>query len=103
MSQLTRSYNFQEGQRIQSAQVDEELDQLVAGHNEHDTRIDTVETSVEVMQGALQAAVDGIVPPSTITAAMIQDGAIAHNELSASEQTASVGGMLNAYYNQGGW
>jgi hypothetical protein len=96
-------YDFQPGQRIQSAQIDDEFNQLVTSNNDVDNRLTGAEDDITTMQGALQAAVSGIVPPSTITSAMIQDGAIAHNELSASEQTASVGGTINAYYNFGGW
>lgn len=44
MSTLSRKYDFVAGQRARSAQVDEELNQLVTGHNDHDGRIVTIET-----------------------------------------------------------
>lgn len=55
------------------------------------------------IEAQVQAAVGGIVPPGTITTAMLQDGAVTHVKLSPSEQTASVGGTLYAYSNLGGW
>lgn len=55
------------------------------------------------IEGQILAAVGGIVPPGTITSAMIQNGAVSHLKLSASEQTASVGGTIYAFQTQGGF
>lgn len=59
----------------------------------------TVYEQLVDIEAQVLAAVGGIVPPGTITTAMIQNGAVTHVKLEASEQTASVGGMLYAYRN----
>ncbi len=63
----------------------------------------TVFDQIAEIEAQVQAAVGGIVPPGTITTAMIQDGAVTHVKLSSSEQTASVGGLLYANSTLGGW
>lgn len=63
----------------------------------------TVYDQLVEIEAQVLAAVGGIVPPGTITTAMLQDGAVTHVKLEASEQTASVGGTLYAFYNLGGW
>jgi hypothetical protein len=45
VSTINRLYNFQAGQKIFSQQVDDELNQQVEAHNEHDGRIVTLETT----------------------------------------------------------
>lgn len=57
----------------------------------------TVYDQMVEMEQQIQSAVGGIVPPGTITTAMIQDGAVTHIKLSIGERTASVGGVLYAY------
>lgn len=57
----------------------------------------TVYDQLVFMEGQIQAAVGGVTPPGTITTAMIQDGAVTHVKLEASEQTASVGGTQYSY------
>lgn len=63
----------------------------------------TVFDQIAEIEAQVQAAVGGIVPPGTITTAMIQDRAVTHIKLAPSEQTASVAGTLFAYTTLGGW
>ena len=77
----------------------------------------TVYDQLVSMEAQIQAAIGGLVPPNTITTAMLQDGAVttpklasgavtnikladgavSHLKLDASEQTASVGGTQYSY------
>lgn len=54
----------------------------------------TVYDQMSEMEIQIQSIVGGSIPPGTITTSMIQDGAITHEKLAPSEQTASVGGTL---------
>jgi hypothetical protein len=96
MSGIARKYNFQAGQKIQSAQVDEELDQLVAGHNDHDTRIVDIEggigsniyTKVEV-NNLFTNAIFGEPPLNGVTLEYLEPKV----------RIASIGGLMYAYQN----
>jgi hypothetical protein len=129
VSTISRKYDFQAGQKIQSAQVDEELNQLVDGHNGHEERILAVEAggtqfySKSEINDMFVAAEFGTPPVGGVNTAYLTDGAVTtpkladsgvttakmaagsvtHDRLSGSEQTASVGGTLYAYTNLGGW
>lgn len=59
----------------------------------------TVYDQLAFMETQIQANTDGVVAPGTITTALLQDEVVTHVKLSKSEQTASVGGTLYAYYN----
>lgn len=129
MSNIARKYDFQPGTKAFSAQVDEELDQLVDAHNDHETRIAATEAggtqfySKQEINDLFVAAEFGTPPAGgvnttyltngAVTSPKLGDGAVTttkmaaggvtHDRLSASEQTASVGGTLYAYQALGGW
>ncbi|MCU7521930.1 MAG: hypothetical protein HF312_17075 [Ignavibacteria bacterium] len=46
MSQISRKFDFQPGTKIKSADVDDEFNQLIAGHNDHDTSIGTLNSQM---------------------------------------------------------
>lgn len=46
MGQKSRKYDFQPGQKVFSNQIDEELNQLIDGHNEQDNQITSLNTRV---------------------------------------------------------
>lgn len=54
MGVISRLYDFVAGSKIRSGQVDEELNQLVTGHNDHDGRILIVEDSITNVQATKQ-------------------------------------------------
>lgn len=63
----------------------------------------TVYDQMVFMEAQIQANTGGVVAPGTVTTAMLQDGAVTHPKLSPGEQTASVGGIIYANLNLGGW
>ena len=116
MGQITRKYNFQPGTRIQSAQVDEEFDQLVDAHNTNDNRLTAVEGSMAT--GASLAATNARVETleansathtevaQAITEAMLGNpplGGVTPAMLARSVMTGIRAGKLYAYKNQGGF
>lgn len=53
---MARLYDFVAGTKIRSAQVDAELDQFVVGHNDHDTKIDALQTGAGIQDGGVASA-----------------------------------------------
>lgn len=130
MSTISRKYDFQPGTKVFSSQVDEEFNQLVDAHNDHETRIAGVEGTFAT-QYYTKAQVDNVIvnsqfgtPPlggvntayisdlavttpkyadGSVTTAKMAAGSVTHDRLSTSEQAASAAGALFAYATQGGW
>lgn len=63
----------------------------------------TVFGQLSELEAQVQAAVGGIVPPGTITTAMIQDAAVTYIKLEKKLRAASVGGRIYAHLTQGGF
>ncbi|UVI31216.1 hypothetical protein [Paenibacillus spongiae] len=107
MAQISRKYNFQPGQKIRSAQVDEELDQLVTAHNEQDTILTQNVELTNLLETQVQQLQDGVVPDGTISNAMLQAGAVSYSKLTPDLQEqmdiADVASKLYLYQNAGGW
>lgn len=92
MGQIARKYNFAAGTRAKADQVDEEFDQLVLAHNEHDTR--------------LVAAEEGLAPKADLTAtntrvSTLETNSATHTEVAAAVTEAMLGnpplgGVTNA-------
>lgn len=57
----------------------------------------TVYGQLTEIEAQVLAIVGGSIPPSSISTSMLQDGAVTHVKLEASEQTASVGGLMYAH------
>ena len=99
MSQFTRKYNFEPGKKIYSGQVDEEFDQLIDGHNDHDTRIVGLEAggsnlySKTEVDNLFTNAIFGEPPLNGVTLEYLEPKV----------RVASIGGLLYVYQNCGGF
>ncbi|WP_028609231.1 hypothetical protein [Paenibacillus harenae] len=77
MGLLNRLYTFIAGQRIVSTQMNDELNQLIAGHNNHDTRIVAAEGDITVLEGQVQDLINEEIPAGTIDYAKLAPDVIA--------------------------
>lgn len=120
MAQVSRKYNFQPGKKIKSAEVNDELNQLVSAHNVNDARVTNLEgglgsnfytkTDVDNIVAAAQFGTPPLggvhtefIHDEAVTTAKIAPEAVTLDKLQPGARAAVVAAKLYAHSTLGGF